>query len=649
MIARFSLKSQLSALAAIPLLCAVGFGLQLTIERVAEVREFRSFDAAMRLAVLLAEANSINSEEQGGVWSFGPTAVTDNGQQVVDEIRAKYRDAAARLDDTMEEFERLLAEMDLSAYGSPLRGILREVADGYETIKAHRLEVAKGIEYGLGIAPYNAFRAQIQEVYPALIAETSDKDLALKLSAYSVFLDYHSEAVEYMGLMIWAHQTPNFPLDAYPKYEAHYAKSEILLKHFRNLASPRILAQLDAILQGERARWVDETVQKFLIINNEGAFHVFDRDKSKEAELKSKGEGRNAELGAFQSVLRQDILDHTEVRIGDLVANRNVMAAITVVVFLLSIAFALYLGRAISKAIMQITRGIAQGTARVFEAARQIAATSETLADNASSQAATSEETNAMIATILSNTRSSAENAKQADALIRATAEVIEDSNANMEELSQSMLLISSNSAKTEKIMDSINAIAFQTNILALNAAVEAARAGAAGAGFAVVADEVRNLAKRSSEASVSTSALIESSHSSIRTGTECATRTSATFEKVRESATQVIRRVAVIEQDTAKQAEAVSEIARAVESVDASTQSNAASAEECSASAASLQREAESLESLVEGLESVVYGKRASVARPAGRRSPAPRDAFDPAPLKARGQRSPQAHASRF
>jgi Amt family ammonium transporter len=67
--------------------------------------------------------------------------------------------------------------------------------------------------------------------------------------------------------------------------------------------------------------------------------------------------------------------------------------------------------------------------------------------------------------------------------------------------------------------IESIESIAFQTNILSLNAAVEAATAGEAGKGFAVVAGEVRNLASRSAESAKEIRNLVESAQDKTSQG----------------------------------------------------------------------------------------------------------------------------------
>ena len=270
---------------------------------------------------------------------------------------------------------------------------------------------------------------------------------------------------------------------------------------------------------------------------------------------------------------------------------------------------ALLIIRAIVQPLVRVIDGISEGAEQVSAASNQVASASQQMAEGASQQAASMEETSSSLEEMASLTRQNADNAGNADNIAQETRKNLRSAADTMQNLSQSIQDTLKASEETQKIIKTIDEIAFQTNLLALNAAVEAARAGEAGAGFAVVADEVRNLAMRASEASKNTANIIENTVRRVEEGSGWVNSAAKTFSDTEQDAESLLNLVAEIAGASREQSQGIDQVNQAVAEADKVTQMNAAHAEESASTSEEMSAQADQLKTYVDDLVVLIQG----------------------------------------
>ena len=237
---------------------------------------------------------------------------------------------------------------------------------------------------------------------------------------------------------------------------------------------------------------------------------------------------------------------------------------------------------------------------QVSAGAEQVSSGAQALAQGATEQASAVQELSATISDISNSANNNSAAAKQSQEKANLAGGQVIQSNEKMGQLKQAMADISKGQQEIGQIIETIENIAFQTNILALNAAVEAARAGSAGKGFAVVADEVRSLASKSDQAAKQTKEMIERSMSNVERGGSLTDEVSAALEQTVTYTEDAVTLMNQVAESIISETESIRQVDEGTDQISSVVQTNSATAEQSAAASQELSGQSLLLKELV-------------------------------------------------
>jgi ABC-type multidrug transport system fused ATPase/permease subunit len=274
---------------------------------------------------------------------------------------------------------------------------------------------------------------------------------------------------------------------------------------------------------------------------------------------------------------------------------------------LVAVLLGFWVVREVARSLRSHSSDLWRMSEQVHGAALELSRSNETIAQGASEQAASIEETSSATKEISSLSKQGATGLKAVSLMMQEEARHVSEANGKLEEMIVCMNDIVASGGQISRIVKTIDEIAFQTNLLALNARVEAARAGEAGLGFAVVADEVRNLARRSADAARDTGELLSASVEASTSGGMQLDEVAKVIRGIVERTLKVKTLIDQAARTSDDQVRRLQQISGAMGQMEKVTSENAAGAEERSAASLELSDQSDKLREVVAALQAIV------------------------------------------